>query len=106
MRGFVPIELALHRRHIDDVFILLSSVQNEQPLLPYRAGVAHHHVLQVPIDDERRQRVDGKHFRHLGRLDLLELQHPAIGPSQVQLLRVDVACVDWKQRRVVLTVLG
>ncbi len=63
----VAIELALHRRHVDDV--------------PVAAcvgtfGIAQHQRLEPRVDQERRDRVDQLNFEQLHRRHLVHQQAP------------------------------
>jgi hypothetical protein len=85
--ALIAVEFSLHCTYVDD----------ELP----RRGVALHANLQSSIDDRRRHGVDGQNFSHFVCGHLVQTQHPAVLPAQVNLLPIDVTCALGEEQRIV-----
>ena len=70
----LPVELALHRRHVDDVLVAL--------------GRAQHQRLEARVQDERRDGVHQLHLEQLDRRHLGQQQPPGVPLAQVDLLQI------------------
>ena len=69
-----PVELALDRRHVDDVLVAL--------------GRSRHERLEPRVEHERGDRVDQLGLEQLDRRHLREGQPPRVPPAQVHLLQI------------------
>mmetsp|Transcript_21918 Transcript_21918/g.50410 ORF Transcript_21918/g.50410 Transcript_21918/m.50410 type:complete len:234 (+) Transcript_21918:188-889(+) len=83
IRRLKSVELALHRGNVNH--------------LPRRNWGAQQQRSKFAVDNEGRECVDGEHLRSLARAHLAQLEQPAVGTPQVELLAVDVMCADRKE---------
>ena len=87
-----PVELALHRRHVDDVLVAL--------------GRAQHQRLEPGVEDERGDGVDELGLEQLDGRHLGERQPPGVPAAQVDLLQVLVEPAAGEEVAAVLLLLG
>ena len=73
-RLLIAVELPLHGRDIDDVFVAVRRPEHER--------------LESGVEDERRHGIDELHFEQLHRGDLGQQQSPRVPSAQVDLLEV------------------
>ena len=87
IRGLVPVKLALHGRHVDHEgsagrAVCVFARAHGRRLLHQRA--------ELPVEHERRRRVDRENLQQLRCLNLPEPHGPAVLIAQIHLLTVDV----------------
>ena len=88
----VAIELAFHRRHVDDVFVALRCAQHQR--------------LEPRVEHERRDRVDQLHLKQFDRRNFVQQQAPRVAFAQVDLLQVGVEQAFGEQVRLCKQFLG